>query len=402
MARRPVVALALALTLFAGACGDDDEDTGTTDTTAAEAPGRGEPVTVEVDAAEDVQDLNLATFAYFPSELTVAAGDTVVFRSNDTGEPHTVTFGTIVDGAFKAAKGLPPDTPPDKLPPAVKELDEKVPPMLPEGPGDANQLSANPCFADTEPADPQKACPKVNQPEFTGKQALYSSGYLPDDDEFEVTLADDIAPGTYTFFCTLHRQGMSGTLTVVAKGQKTMSADEVTRAGRKQLEELAGKLAGPAKALEAATPAKALAGLSAGPDVSGIVASFGPDNAAIKAGESVTWDVQGFHTISFNQGESARGAMRRGDDGSWRRNPEEAAPVGNPGLPPPEAPGPQGPKPQNVDGGRYDGTGPYNSGGLPGFGPPGTLTWKITFTKPGTYEYRCNAHPDMEGTVTVS
>lgn len=84
MGRRPVVALALVLVLFAVACGDD-EDSGTTDTTVAEVPGKGEPVTVEVDAAEDVQDLNLATLAYFPNELTVAAGDTVVFRSNDTG-----------------------------------------------------------------------------------------------------------------------------------------------------------------------------------------------------------------------------------------------------------------------------------------------------------------------------
>lgn len=389
--------------LLAGACGDDDEDTGTTGTTVAETPATDKPVVVEVDSPEDVQGLNLSAFTYFPNKLTLAPGDTVVFRSNDTGEPHSVTFGTIVDEAFKAAKDLPPDTPEDKLPPAVKALDEKVPSMLPEGPGDANQLSANPCFTDTDPSDSQKACPKVAQPKFTGKQALYSSGYLPDDEEFEVTLADDIAPGTYTFFCTLHRQGMAGTLTVVAPGEKTLSADEVTRAGRKQLEELAAKFAGPAKALKTATPDKALAGIAIGPDAGATVVSFGPDNAQIKAGESVTWDVQGFHTISFNQGEDAMGAMKKADDGSWHANPAMGTPVGNPGLPPPKAPGPPGPpQPQNADGGKYDGTGAYSSGALPGFGPPGTLTWKITFTKPGTLEYRCNVHPDMEGTVTVT
>ena len=36
----------------------------------------------------------------------------------------------------------------------------------------------------------------------------------PGDEEFEVTLADDIAPGTYTYFCTLHRQDMEGKVIV--------------------------------------------------------------------------------------------------------------------------------------------------------------------------------------------
>ena len=402
MGRRPVIAVVLTMALFAGACGDDDDtETGTTETTAA-GSAQSEAVTVDVDAAEDLQGLNLATFTYFPDKLTVSPGTKVLFRSNDTGEPHSVTFGTIVDEALEAAEGLPPDTPDDKLPPAVKRLDEKVPAMLPEGPGDANQLSANPCFTDAEPADSQKACPKVTQPDLTGKQALYSSGYLPDDAEFEVTLADDIAPGTYSFFCTMHREEMTGTLTVVPEGQNAMSSEEVAEAGRKQLEDLAAKLAGPAKALETATAAKAQAGAAAGPDVFGLVASFGPENAAIKAGESVTWDVQGPHTISFGQGEEVKGSMKKGGDGSWHINEQAFTPVGNPGVPPPQAPGPGGPKPLSVDGGRFDGSGPYNTGFLPGFGPPGTLTWKLTFTKPGTYEYVCGVHPDMEGTVTVS
>jgi plastocyanin len=40
----------------------------------------------------------------FPSELTVAAGDTVTFRQIWTGEPHTVTGGTLVNEMMRKAK----------------------------------------------------------------------------------------------------------------------------------------------------------------------------------------------------------------------------------------------------------------------------------------------------------
>lgn len=56
-----------------------------------------------------------------------------------------------------------------------------------------------------------------------------------------------------------------------------MSSEEVAQAGRKQLDDLATTLAGPAKALETATAAKAKAGAAAGPEVAGLVASFGPE-----------------------------------------------------------------------------------------------------------------------------
>jgi plastocyanin len=42
---------------------------------------------------------------YFPGEITIAQGDTVVFRQTWTGEPHTVTGGTLVNKMM--AKGKP-------------------------------------------------------------------------------------------------------------------------------------------------------------------------------------------------------------------------------------------------------------------------------------------------------
>jgi plastocyanin len=53
----------------------------------------------------------------------------------------------------------------------------------------------------------------------------------------------------------------------------------------------------------------------------------------------------------------------------------------------------------------YDGTGPLSSGIMlpPGFGPPGSSTFKVTFTKAGTYPYLCMLHDNMgmKGTITV-
>ena len=47
----------------------------------------------------------------------------------------------------------------------------------------------------------------------------------------------------------------------------------------------------------------------------------------------------------------------------------------------------------------YDGTGFVNSGILV---LPNPHTFKLTFTKPGTYTYDCLVHPDMDGTVSVT
>jgi len=40
--------------------------------------------------------------------------------------------------------------------------------------------------------------------------------FLGDGDTFSLKLADDIAPGTYSYFCTLHRGGMTGKVVVKA------------------------------------------------------------------------------------------------------------------------------------------------------------------------------------------
>lgn len=85
-------------------------------------------------------------------------------------------------------------------------------------------------------------------------------------------------------------------------------------------------------------------------------------------------------------------------------NPDSFAPAGGEGQPPPSDSG--GPPAENtppivIDGGTYDGTGFRNSGIVLSF-PPQLYQYKLTFSKPGTYEYFCLVHPEMQGTVTVT
>lgn len=415
-----VLAILGVIALFGAACGDDDDtESGSATTTTAEGSGSG-AITVEVDGAPD--GLPMSALAYFPQAVTVRAGDTVSFHSNDTGEPHTVTFGTIVDDGLTAFNDLPDeiknaDGPPDPstlpadqaaLVTRALALDEKLPALLPDGPGDANQLAANPCFLATGDPNPEQACEKTAQPAFDGKQTVYNSGFLPDDATFDVTLADDIAPGTYNYFCLLHRQGMTGTITVVADDADVPSADEVAKAAADELEsKYASKLRPSATEIAKAPVGEAVAGsppLEGEEDLAASLNSFGPENATIKAGEAVTWTVFGPHTIAINAPEDAKGVFVKAPDGTWHANEKAFAPAGGPGAPPPaEDAGPPDPnaKPVLIDGGSFDGTAFHSSGAILSFGAP-VYQYKLTFTKAGTYQILCQIHPDMKGTVNVT
>lgn len=410
----------LAVVAFVGAaCGSDKKTTSTATTTAA-AP-KSNAITVQVDGKP--ADLSMSALAFFPQAVTVHAGDKVTFHSNDTGEPHTVTLGSIVTTGLKAFNALPDsiknaEGPPDSATIAalpadqqalVKDalsLDDKLPHLLPDGPGDANQMAANPCVLASGDPPKDAACPKSAQAAFDGTQAVYSSGYLSADAMFDVQLADDIAPGTYSFMCLLHRQGMSGSITVVPKAQAVPGADEVAKTGAKELEDkFVSKLRPQAAELAKLTADKAAAGAPPAAGQENLEASlnaFGPGEVSVKAGSAVTWTVSGPHTISINAPQDARGVMVKAPDGSWHANAKAFAPAGGAGAPPPaEGPPKPGAKPVVVDGGKFDGSGFHSSGIILSFGPPG-YQYKLTFTKAGTYQIQCQVHPDMKGTVTVT
>lgn len=389
--RRRVIALCLLLALAGAACGSSSKksSSGSSATTEASKGGGSETYEVSVDHKGD----GYAGFflAYFPKEITVHPGDEVDFSEVFTGEPHSVTFGTLVDAGLAEQDKMGAQA--EGEAPTLK----KIPPMLPDGPGDAIQTSAQPCFLATgEPPADGSACPKAEQPAFDGKYALYSSGFLADGDTFKVKLADDLAPGTYRYFCDLHRAGMQGKITVVAKDAKADSAGDVSKRGDDEFQAVNAKLKPIADQMATLTADKAQAGAGI-PGVEGGIAEFGPKDLSIPVGGSVTWDVQGPHTISFNAPEDARTIISKAPDGSVHLNPKAFGPAGGAGAP--EGPPPA--KPSVIDGGTWNGEGFRNTGFLPGFGPPGFLKFKLTFSKAGTYKYACLIHPDMLGTVKV-
>ncbi len=380
--------LAAAVMLLTAACGNDDDESGATDTTQ-QSGNIAQTYNLKVDNRTD--QFNGAFLAYFPNELTVHPGDTLDFGSIFSGEPHSVTFGTLVDTGLAAAEAAGPDAQEEPADLA------KIPLMIPEGPGDANQTAAQPCFLASGDPPPEGPCAKVPQPDFDGRHALYSSGFLAEGDHFTFDLAGDLAPGTYRWFCDLHRAGMTGTLKVVAAGETADTPAAVTKRGEDQLAGMVSALAPVAAQMQAISdPAKAQAG-GALPDSPGLVDEFGPKEISIPVGGSVTWDVQGPHTITFNVPEDARTIISKAPDGSVHLNPKSFGPAGGPGMP--EGPPSEGPV--AIDAGAWNGTGFHNSGLLPGFGPPGSLGYKLKFTKAGTYQYACLVHPDREGTVKV-
>jgi plastocyanin len=362
--------------------------------------------TVQVDNTTD--KFNGAFLEYFPKDVAVHPGDTVDFHENWTGEPHTVTMGTLVETGLKAVQAIPPAQQQSAPPPPAYA---KLPTLLPQGPGDANQNAAQPCFLTTgePPADPATACPKPQQTQtdFDGTQTYYNSGFLPEGDTYKVKLSPNIKPGTYHYYCNLHGPDMSGTITVKAKDAAVPSSSTVDSTGKKELDDVVNKVLpdyNKAKAGQFPLPGvKNVAGYSSQAAQQALINEMIPAEIDAKVGEKVTWTVMGPHTISFGKAPIEPGKfITKGPDGAWHLNAQAGMPVGFP--PPPES---NGPPPANappvtpINGGTYDGTGFKSTGTLTGFGPPFPQP-SITFTKPGTYSYVCLIHPKMGGVVKVT
>jgi plastocyanin len=355
--------------------------------------------------------------AYFPNDVQAHPGDTVQFTSVFSGEPHTVTLGKNVDDVFALlAKACPnggiadpncQNGPPAQYADQANALDAKLPALLPQGPGDAVQAAAQPCFLATgdAPSDGSacKAAEMQPQPAFDGTQTYYNSGFLPDKAVFSVKLAANITPGTYHYYCLLHREGMSGTITVVAKATKVATPAEVTKKGTDDLAAMAAKLKPAFDPLASLKADTAQAGALSQDVQEAVVDEFGPKEIDIPVGGSVTWTVLGPHTISFNAPTDAEPILTKSADGSYHVNQKGAPPAGGPGQPAPDPnappPDPNAP-PTMIDAGSWDGTGFHSSGLIVSF-PPQLYAYKLTFTKAGTYKVDCLIHPNMEGTVKV-
>ncbi|HUQ62153.1 MAG TPA: hypothetical protein VM121_00175 [Acidimicrobiales bacterium] len=400
--------------LLAAACSSDDKKT-------TSSSGR---TTVKV-SVDNKAAFAASFLAYFPNEVKVHPGDAVQFASVFTGEPHTVTLGTLANDGLEAAE--PQMQNPDFDPSSIPQL-AAIPSMFADDPNaDLNQSAAQPCFLATgnPPGPGETPCPKAVQPEFNGKQSVFSSGFLPNGEVFDVKLSKDIAPGTYRYFCEVHSIGMQGKITVVPAGDTVPTEAENKAAADAELQRTVSALQPGVDASKTAPPDKAEAGVVSeeAQEASGNV--FGPATASIPVNGSVTWTFLGAHTISFNPPEDAKVFIAKAPDGAVHLNPKSFMPAGG-GVEKPQPPGGEGPPgesssttsgpstttgattttggapppPTEIDGGSYGGTGYYSTGVYDSF-PPDLFSYTLKFTKAGTYSYVCLIHTGMEGTVKV-
>jgi len=366
--------------------------------------------------------------SYFPDAVTVHPGDTVHFKQAWNGEPHSVTMGTLVDKGLAIVNPLIAKYP-DKSSAPQEALDQAdavfktLPFMFGDTPDDVNQAAAQPCYLDSGTiADPKKPCPKRAQPLFTGKQAYYSSGFIPyagnNGNSFDVKLAPDIKPGSYRFYCNFHGPEMQGQIIVKPKGAAIPSQSKVDEAALSQARSKTGKLK---KSLDKATAGYSLekaigvagfpisdnqkaklkdaylAGFGTQDNNPALANEFLPRTIHAKVGEKVTWVFVGAHTVSFDVPRYFP-ILAINKDGTVRT--DKRANSGN---------GPKFPDnyPDNagdvfiVDGGSWNGTGFHNSGISLDTPENAAAAYSLTFTKVGTYQYACLIHPKMVGTVVV-
>ena len=373
------------------------------------ATSGGETFTVTVDAAN--QAVNESFNAYFPTALSVHPGDSVLFHYLGAGEPHTATLGTLADDAVSAFSKLPPAQQASP-PPDVVAADAKLPNVFPTGSGDVVGSAANPCFLDSGLPSLAGSCPQSSQPEFTGTQAYYNSGWLAANARFTVHFSSSTAPGAYRFMCLVHREGMSGTITVVPRSSAVPSASADQAAGQKQLAALEAKLEPAAKLLEQGKPAvpgatvpgpnAVLAGSVPAGNVPGEIDQFGPKTLHIPVGGTVTWWLTGDHSITFNS-TKANNDVRTVRNGRIHFNAQALAPVGGRGQP--RKPLKGGSKTHVkfavVASQSWNGKGFHNSGVFTNSKPPNIEGYKLTFTRAGTYNYLCTVHDKMKGTILV-
>jgi plastocyanin len=371
------VAIAVVLAFVAAACGDS-RPTETSDGAAIRW--------VDVDGRTN--RFNASFLSYFPSEITLHPGDQVNFRSVWSGEPHTVTLGTLVEKYLSSKAKKKPNLPTWTM-------------------GESHTLPANaarPCYLakGAPPKETTQACDVVEQPEFNGKQTYYSSGFLPEDRVFRMKLANDIKPGKYSFFCSFHPDKMRGALTVAADGVDIPTQDDVdTEATEKLRAFIDGTLPVHGDTYEPFDRARA--GRFPWPALASFetfdgavkVLEFVPFTLKAKEDERVRWRIQGAHTIAFDAPDNAKPpAVRilntgeteiKADAINENRSPE--APVGAPK------------RPVTIEASYEDG---FLASGILYSPVPGSITYVVRFTDPGSYRYQCLLHPAMSGLVIVS
>ena len=316
--------------------------------------------------------------AFFPSEITINAGDSVFWAFAPMGVPgfHTVTFTSGAE--------IPPIFAPDIV--------NGTPVASPEGPP---RLVINPAIAYPDGRTEYDGTGTVN----SGVDALRT----PDQPPYMVKFTK---AGTYDYVCAVHSLVMKAKITVQEAGSALPT--DVAGYEAKAQEEMTAVIAEGKKALDDAMAATPMASDGAAWDVSAGVGGmsqarvmrFVPAEVTIKVGDTVRWTDRTIgepHTVTFLGGTD---------------QPEDTLVEPQPSGPPKLIQNYQTFLPAGEK--SFDGTGYHNSGflGLPpeigqAFGLLGD-SYELTFTKAGEYPYYCVLHaggPDdpqgMAGKVIV-
>lgn len=206
--------------------------------------------------------------------------------------------------------------------------------------------------------------------------SLLNSGMLEPGNSYSITFTQS---GAFPYYCALHPL-MRGTVVVLPKGQPMPSKEQQVAAAEAQKKELIAQAEALRNAKHGATQAKNPDGsftykMALGVGHSGFTVNrMLPETMVISEGDSIEWlndNPYEIHWVTFNKPADM----------------EMFTPQGlNPAFMPP------------AGGSTFDGTGFTNSGIL----MPGQ-TYKLGFTKPGTYEYECYLHSGdaMRGKVVV-
>lgn len=400
---RKLSALAALLIFAAGAC---------------MGSGRAGTSTVLVDFSHD--EFASAFIKFFPGELTVGQGAEITFRQTWTGEPHTVTGGTLVDELMDAVEPYKKklergEQIPEEPPKDIAKLEKRVVWAFGEG-NDLNQTGSQPCYLSKgEPRKDGKPCRTQEQPDFTGKQTFYNSGIIPYEgaqgNEYRVKLGNNIDPGSYWFYCIVHGEFQSTKVNVRPSGSDVPSQAEVNMAARKEIDRLAKPLIAlnrdaRDKRVTLSAPGEGdfvvrgnFAGLFNPSEWQTTINEFIPRRIRAKAGDKITWNVLGRHTISFGVPRYFP-IIEFQKNGTVRFNPRLGVPAG--GAKRFEIPeGDRPPEGENIvfDGGSYDGTGFWSSGMIE---EEAVVEYSMRINKPGTYRYACLVHPPMVGSVVIT
>lgn len=304
---------------------------------------------------------------FYPDKLTVNEGDTVIWKLN-SAEFHVVVF-----------------------PPPGQNF---VPFVTPVG----QELVINPATISS-----------VGGPTYDGT-GLATSGLLdmapPGVMEYKLTLTK---AGSYNYLCSVHSNqlpngqvvGMLGNVTVQAAGSAlAKTPDQVSADAQAAIAaDQQAATAADAQAKQVNPPTSNADGtmtyhVNAGYDAANGTYSymrFSPSNFTVHVGDTVEWQQASTvtpHTVTLLSGgkdlDTVIVTPQASGPPKFTLNPAILAPSG---------------------GASYAGAGLFNSGFMSGTQDPapGPRSYKLTFTKPGKYEYICSLHDGMgmNGFITV-